>query len=250
MINMNDILNQIIELKTDDQIWHFIINRIFKLELSSEEKTVGQNYTDSFRDYISKKIHFKTAQDFEECECPDLIYDDLEPYFNLIKLIKQNNCCDITHLLLLIQVAIYEYFNPNSIESEKDKIIARYTTYLSSKDKSLSIKIIRKNGIAVCSEKSGLAHNMFKFLGIDSEFVCGALNDGYHAYNFIYPNGYGSEPTILNDSTNFFYYTLQKNEYEQFIFGKPLTVGKDNNLTYIFGLENVNIYLESKGLTK
>ena len=55
MINMNDILNQIIELKTDDQIWHFIINRIFKLELSSEEKTVEQNYTDSFRDYISKK---------------------------------------------------------------------------------------------------------------------------------------------------------------------------------------------------
>lgn len=250
MKNMNDILKQIIELKTDEQIEYFIINKTFLLELSSEKKTVGQNYTDSFRDYISKKIHFKPSPDFEEGKCPDLIYDDLEPYFNLIKLIKQNNCHDITHLLLLINITIYEYFNPNSIKSKKDLIIARYTTYLSNKDKSLSIKIIKKNGIAVCSEISGLAHNMFKFLGIDSEFVCGSLNDEYHAYNFIYPNGYDSEPTILIDSTNFFDYTLEKNEYEQFISGKPLTINSKNNLTYIFGLKNVNTYLESKGITK
>ena len=33
-----------------------------------------------------------------------------------------------------------------------------------------------------------MAHNMFKFLGIDSEVVCGARDSEMHAYNFIYPN--------------------------------------------------------------
>lgn len=52
---MDDIFNQIMELETDNLIWYFIINRTFILELRSEEKTVGQGYTDSFRDYISNK---------------------------------------------------------------------------------------------------------------------------------------------------------------------------------------------------
>ncbi len=65
-----------------------------------------------------------------------------------------------------------------------------------------------------------MAYNLFKFLGSDCEFVCGALNDGYHAYIFIYPNGYDSEPVILNDPTNFFDYTLEKKN--KFIFGTPL----------------------------
>lgn len=58
---MDDIFNQIMELETDNLIWYFIINRTFILELRSEEKTVGQGYTDSFRDYISNKIHFKPS---------------------------------------------------------------------------------------------------------------------------------------------------------------------------------------------
>lgn len=247
---MNDIFNQINELKNDDQIWHFIINREFKLGFNSEEKIVGQNYTDSFRDYISKKIHFKPVEWFDDGECPDLIYDDNEPYFNLIKLIKQMNCHDISTLLLLIRVVIHEYFKINSIDSEKDKIIAKYTTYLANKDKSISIKTIRRNGIASCSEISGLVHNFFKFLGIDSEFICGGvkgLDSGPHAYNLVYPNGYGSEPVILNDTTNFFDYTLTKSEYEQFISGVPLTVGEDSSLIYIFGLNNYKNFFEANG---
>lgn len=116
---MDDIFNQIMELETDNQIWSFIIDKTILLELYSEEKTVGQGYTDSFRDYISNKIHFKPSSRFENGECPDLIYDDNEPYFNLIKLIRQNNSCDIRTLLMLIRIVIYECFEPNSIDSEQ-----------------------------------------------------------------------------------------------------------------------------------
>lgn len=116
---MDDIFNQIMELETDNLIWYFIINRTFILELRSEEKTVGQGCTDSFRDYISNKIHFKPSSWFEDGECSDLTYDDNEPYFKLIKLIKQNNSCDIRTLLMLIRIVIYECFEPNSIDSEQ-----------------------------------------------------------------------------------------------------------------------------------
>ena len=38
---------------------------------------------------------------------------------------------------------------------------------------SLSIKEFHKNKYAFCSENTGLAHNIFKILGIDSQFVIG-----------------------------------------------------------------------------
>lgn len=44
-----------------------------------------------------------------------------------------------------------------------------------------------------------MAHNLFKFLGIDSEVICGARGKDLHAFNMIYPNGYGNEPMILYD---------------------------------------------------
>ena len=70
----------------------------------------------------------------------------------------------------------------------EDVGLGRYMTYASHKGKQLSIKSVRDNECAFCSEKAGMAHNLFKFLGIDSEVVCGARGTEMHAYNFIYPN--------------------------------------------------------------
>lgn len=91
---------------------------------------------------------------------------------------------------MLIRIVIYECFEPNSIDSEQAYAITKYNTYLSNIDGRLSIGTIRRIGMVHCSEKSGLAQNMLKLLGIDSEFVCGVLNDGYHAYSLVFPNGY------------------------------------------------------------
>ena len=62
-----------VEQIVDDEIKKFIDERILELEAKSEERTVGQNYTDSFQDYISSKTHYKAADNFKEKECPDLV---------------------------------------------------------------------------------------------------------------------------------------------------------------------------------
>ena len=38
---------------------------------------------------------------------------------------------------------------------------------------------------------------MFKFLGVDSEVVCGYRDSEGHAYNIVYPNGYDNEPMVI-----------------------------------------------------
>ena len=50
-----EINKKIFELQNDEEIINFVKERLNELETNSVEKTVGQNYTDSFQDYISKK---------------------------------------------------------------------------------------------------------------------------------------------------------------------------------------------------
>ena len=201
-----EINKKIFELQTDEDIIKFVNERLNELEASSEEKTVGQNYTDSFQDYISQKTHYKAAEKFDDSECPDLIYDDITPYINLIKEIKKGAWYNELTLFSTIFFTIHSYLPSEDIG------LGRYMTYASHKGKKLSIKTISENGVAFCSEKSGMAHNMFKFLGIDSEVVCGARGTEMHAYNFVYPNGYGNEPMVLYDPSHFVNFIKDNNK--------------------------------------
>ena len=52
-------INKIIfSLKTDKDIVEFVNKRIAELENNSVETTVGQNYTTTFKEYISEKTHY------------------------------------------------------------------------------------------------------------------------------------------------------------------------------------------------
>lgn len=275
-----EINKRIFELKTEEEIIEFVNNRLNELETNSKEKTVGQNYTDSFQDYISQKIHYKAAEKFDDSECPDLVYDDITPYINLIKEIKKGTGYNELTLFTTIFFTVYKYLPSEDIG------LGRYMTYTSYKGKKLSIKTISKNGIAFCSEKSGMAHNMFKFLGIDSEVVCGARDTEIHAYNFVYPNGYENEPMVLFDPSHFlnfikdnnkasygFYKAFKKQDYETLKDGTPIQIdltkteetyrklyGYNGSLddydfeyekpTYVYGLENANNYKKSNSNKK
>lgn len=272
-----EINKKIFELQSDEEIIKFINERLNELEASSEEKIVGQNHTDSFQDYISQKTHYKAAEWFNDAECPDLVFDDITPYFNLIKEIKKNTWYNELTLFTTVFYTIHKYL-PNS----DDIGINRYMIYKSHIGEKLSIKTIHENGVAFCSEKSGMAHNMFKFLGIDSEVIIGARETEMHAYNFIYPNGYGNEPMVLYDPSHFvnfikdnnkksfgFYKAFNKQDYENFKDGTPTPIdlskteetyrklyGFNGSLddydfenktpTYIYGLENAKNYKNSK----
>jgi hypothetical protein len=226
-----EINKRIFELKTEDEIRQFIKQRIDELETMSEEKVVGQNYTDSFGDYISSKTHYKPAEKFQDAECPDLIYDDVEPYVNLIKAIKENTWYNELLLFTTIFFEVYKYLPSD------DMGLGRYFTYASHKGDKVSIKEIRDNGVAFCSEKSGLAHNMFKLLGVDSEVVVGARDSEMHAYNLVYPKGYGNFPVAIYDPSHFvsflsgdskisfgYYKTLSEEGYESLKSGEPYRI--------------------------
>lgn len=271
----SEINKKIFELKSDEEIINFVEYRLNELETSSVEKTVGQNYTDSFQDYISQKTHYKAAEKFDDSECPDLVYDDITPYINLIKEIKKGNWYNELTLFTTIFFTVYKYL------PSEDVGLGRYMTYASHKGKQLSIKSVRDNECAFCSEKAGMAHNLFKFLGIDSEVVCGARGTEMHAYNFIYPNGYEKEPMVLFDPSYFvsfingnnklsfgFYAVFRRRDYEALKNGTPTQIdlteteetyrklyGYNGSLDdydfeyetpiYIFGLENAKNYKKS-----
>lgn len=267
-----EIKKRIFELQTDEEIIEFVNERLKELEDNSVERTVGQGYTDSFQDYISEKTHYKAVGGIKDC--PDLVYDDITPYVSLIKKIRDFGSYNELNLFTIIVTIIHSYL-PLEDESE------RYFTYVSHKGKKLSIKTIREDKVAMCSERTGLAHNMLKFLGTGSEVVCGSRDDEFHAYNLVYPLGYGSKPAILYDASFFvkfykvghehlygFYKRLTDEEYETLLSGLPVWLelsntekwtrvlyGSDGSLddysfdyetpTYVFGLENAKKHKES-----
>ena len=271
-----EINKKIFELQSEADIIKFVDERLSELETNSEEKTVGQNYTDSFQDYISQKVHYKAVEKIKKSDCPDLVYDDKTPYINLIKEIKKNNWYNELTLISTIFYIINDY-----LPCDDDWGLARCLTYATCKENKISIQTISKRGIGFCSERAGMAHNMFKFLGIDSEVVVGARGTEIHAYNFIYPYGYGNEPMILYDSSFFvnfikdnktislgFFKAFVEQDYEKLKNGIPIQIDLstteklyrefygDNGFlddysfkyetpTYIYGLENAKNYISS-----
>ena len=223
-------INQaIFNIQTDDEIVEFVKKRISELEEESVETTVGQGYTVSFREYISEKTHYKAVAK-SQGECPDLVYDDITPYINLIKEIRINSWYNELTLFTTMFSVIRDYL-PNN-----DLGLGRSLTYLGNKVQRVSIKQIRDNVCAFCSERAGMAHNLFKFLGVDSEVVVGYRDFGRHAYNIVYPNGYGNEPMVIYDtsfSVRFvkddnsklafgYFKALRREEYEKLMAGSPI----------------------------
>lgn len=271
----DEIRNKIISLKSDNEIKAFVESRIAELENNSVEATVGQGYTDSFSEYISDKVHYKAAAKIKDKECPDLVYDDLTPYYNLVKELNKNGNYAVLTLFTTIFYIVNDYLPSDDIGW------GRALTYFSHQEKHLSIKTIRENGCAFCSEKAGMAHNLFKFLGIDSEVICGARGKDLHAFNMIYPNGYGNEPMILYDPSFFvdfikndkkislgYFKAFKKEDYESFKQGIPTELDlsktelnyrrlygnaldgyefKDEHPVYVYGLDASRNYIDSLG---
>lgn len=226
-----EINKTILSLQTDEEIIDFVKKRIQELEEKSIETTVGQNYTTTFEEYISEKTHYKAGARLKDAECPDLVYDDITPYINLVKAIKQNSCYNELTLFSIIFFEVYNYLPSD------DFGLGRAFTYLGNKGKRVSIKQIRDNACAFCSEKSGMAHNMFKFLGIDSEVVIGYRDSERHAYNIIYPNGYRNEPMVIYDPSFFvnfvmndkklsfgYFKALRREDYEKLMSGIQIKI--------------------------
>lgn len=219
-----EIKKRIDDCNNDKEIEKFINERIEELSNSTNEITVGQNYTDSFNEFISDKVHYKPAAKILGKECPDLVYDDMQPYIDIIKQIKEQRVINGPVLTTLIFYSILEYLPTSGDVSD------RFDTYLSHlKQGEISIKDIKERKCAFCSENSGLSHNMFKLLGIDSSLIVGRRDNEPHAYNFLYPNGYGNQPTILFDPSHHIDFTKEEKKFS-FGFYKVLSEEECNKM--------------------
>lgn len=100
---------------------------------------------------------------------------------------------------------------------------------------------ISNNKVAFCSEKAGLSHNMFKLLGFDSEVVAGARDLELHAYNLVYPKGYGKFSAVIYDPSHFvnflndnkkiskgYFKKLTEEEYYALKMGEPIKMDFSN----------------------
>lgn len=209
-----EIQKKIFGLKNDEEIIEFINNRIKEFENSTEETTAGQNYTTTFNEFISSKVHYKPAAKLGQNECPDLVYDDLEPYISLVKtLIDEGGYNELT-LFSTIFWNVHNYFS-----SENSPIdIDRYLAYKSHENTGkISVKEIKKAECGRCSEKSGLSHNMFKLLGINSSLIVGTINGTPHAFNLIYPKGYDEKTVAIFDPS--FHIDFINEANKKFSFG-------------------------------
>ena len=226
-MNKDEIREILNNLNTEDEIVNFVKERLLYLEENSEEKMLGQNYTDSFRDYISSKTHFKTGDRFSDRECADLVYDDIVPYIELVKEIKDgdglsNNFWAMNDVFFCINK--YMPVNESSI------ISGDVRQQLYEWNNRISIKDIKEKRCGECAERAGLAQNMFKFLGMDSEFVCGYIEDQAHAYNLFYPKGYDNVPVLIYDTSQYIDFVSQNGQKVSFPMFKALTLEEHERL--------------------
>ena len=84
-MDKEQIKEKIKNFKSDEEISNFIKERILFLETQSTEQIIGQFYTDTFNDFISSKIHYKSVASSNRLNFPNLVFDDITPYFELIK---------------------------------------------------------------------------------------------------------------------------------------------------------------------
>ena len=204
---------------------------------------VGQWYTDSFNEFISDKVHYKASSNVGNTDVPDLVYDDIELYISLLKNIKERTS-DYNELILFSELTygIDEYLPGNSSGLFNRSMI--YYSGAKNKKSSISIKEIKEEKCAFCSEKSGLSHNIFKLLGIDSSLIVGKKDNESHAYNIIYPRGYNSEPAVLYDPSFSLSFTNAENRKVSMGYFKVLSAEEFEKLKSY--LEELKVNVNSK----
>ena len=218
-----EIQERLYECKNDDEIRKLIQDRIEELKIDTDI-TVGQCYTDSFNEFISDKVHYKAASKAGNNDSPDLVYDDKELYFSIIKYIKEKTSY-YNELILFSELTygIYKYLpGDGSTASLFDRSEIYYSGAMNKKN-NISIKEIIAAKCAFCSEKAGLSHNIFKLLGIDSSLIVGKKDNENHAYNVIYPRGYYNSPAVLYDPSFWLDFINDENKEVSMAYFKVLT---------------------------
>ena len=199
----------------ENEIDSFISSRVSVLE-NKENKTVGLNTDNSiYSGFLDNKIkvnvtcEYIPVEGFIDTSFGSVVFDDNNIFKYLIKEVKDNDNLYTAVIKATKKYLFLDHMDRrfNHLEKLRSNM---YHEYSATMNKSLSIETFHKNKSALCLEVSGVVQNMFKFLGIDSDYVIiSELNKvvakdsklELHAFNVVYPEGRDNE-AILFDVSN------------------------------------------------
>lgn len=216
-MNEKDIIEQIRGL-SQEEITTWIDNRIAELEsttpedrenISVFEVNARRHYAEQAENaeventevhgFIPSKTRIKKNMfDYASIKLDDKsFYETIVNYIRNAdeKLLKKND-----YIMHLIQHTLINYFGEKGFDSRREALYATKDI----EDDELSISDFRRNGTAMCLERSAVGQNLLAFLGYDPMLVYGymssdrGLTNEHHAYNCIIRNG----KAILIDFTN------------------------------------------------
>jgi len=200
----NDKFKEIQNLK-DEEIESFIKNRLYELR-NNEDITVGYNSNNYiFNGLLDDKVRVNGGEALMIKKKNVIIdfaginFDDIDMYRYVIEAARRYN-----HPIFATMLALDEYLKLRNENREFRK--KRYqkihdNILLGSffgKDETVSIRKMHETGISFCVQIAGVAHNMLKFLGMESDYVLGICDNKHHAYNLIYPWGRENDAILLD----------------------------------------------------
>ncbi len=274
-----EIWNKILNISSREETIEFVYSRIEELERDLQETTIGKEHKTRYRDYISpSKTKSIVGQIYEEDsdtnekrlkrELPNLKFDDEMPYINLIDTIsshKEVDWLDELSLLTAIIHNIIDYLGNFELNANVEE--RRVDLYIETTDEEISIKKFHDEKIGMCFEFAGLAQNIFKILGLDSEIVMSKMKtiekgeciEQFHAFNIIYPNGYDDDLAVLTDFCVPFYFlpsdisdmdkwlilptlkVLAKEDFDELSTSHWIEVNPKDSIKSTLLFENINI---------
>ena len=194
-MDFGDYFFEIVNLK-EEEIDNYIDKRLSELK-NTENKVIGFNSdTNMFSGFLDEKIRINMVSVIKERESEIIVkfagltVNDKKIYRTLIKEIKSGS----TPFRAVLD-AVDEYLLLK--DSRRDVNMGKYSYirnnivyYLTEgTDKTVPIQVFNTLPLAKCGEIAAVAHNMFKFIGLEADYVLQVKPGQNHAYNMIYPIG-------------------------------------------------------------
>lgn len=131
--------------------------------------------------------------------------NDFNMYYDFFKQIKNSTIADLNDLLKETFIYLNEFFGnqENKNIKNRDDLINDYLLkdesisdeeYLNLKN-NLQISVFKNKGVAMCSERTALAQNLFSLLNVESYYCSGVIKNSLeadcsgHAFNVICNDG-------------------------------------------------------------
>lgn len=250
-----EIFDIIKNLETDEEIENFINHRLSMIE-NDEHKTIGINTdTSVYRKLLTENIIINLAGhvDIKNWRVKykkqgSLIIDDNNIYKYLIKASKEYN-----NIYEAVYRAVKEYGASKFTNDTIRDLL--YYCFSGPFNRPLSIKVLHYLKQTLCTERAGIAHNMFKFLGIESDYAmcrckipCEPPTNAFHTFNIIYPEGRDKYAIIFDSSFSLkilpSLYYLDNDKKEEFLSNQNVLLTTNDIVETIKKLLNRNIETE------